>query len=885
MSDDLRILILEDVPTDAELVERELRRAGIAFVSERVDTRDAFLAELLEFAPDLVLSDYMMPKFNGMEALELVKERFPSIPLVIVTGSMNEETAVECLKAGAADYVIKERLVRLGPAVKGVLAENRVAEEKRKAQEGMRAAARAWRATFDAMRDAVSLLDAEGRVLRCNTAMSDLLGKSWEEIIGSHCCELLHGKHEHTNRCPYVHMCGSQQREGMLLARNDRWFDVTVDPMLDEAGKLIGVVHTMRDITERTRSQERYRALFESSRDAIMILEPPAWRFTSGNPACIKMFGLQSEAELISVTPWELSPERQPDGRPSAAKAKDVIETAMSQGSHLFEWRHRRIDGREFPATVLLTRVQLGGQAFVQATVRDITALKEAEEGLRASERRYRALFEGATEGILVADVETHAFRYANPAICRLLGYSEQEMLRLGVQDIYPSESLPQALAMVEAQVRGDMTLEREVPCRRKDGTVVHADINMAPVEIDARPCAVGFFTDATERELLEEQLRQSQKLEAIGQLAGGVAHDFNNLLTGIKGYTALALDEMEQGTQVYSDLTEVCQLSDRAADLTRQLLAFSRKQPLRPEVIDLNELVEDTAKMLGRLIGEDVELELSPTRPLDRVCVDPGQIEQVLMNLAINARDAMPNGGKLTIETANVTLDQEYVKHRIQVEPGAYVMVAVSDTGCGMDAETQQRLFEPFFTTKGVGKSTGLGLATVYGIVKQHNGHIWVYSEPGAGTTFKVYLPRAAATAPAAGPPPEVKPAPGGSETILLVEDEPTVIEIAQRSLTASGYQVFTAASPAQAEELFEKHGDRIDLLVTDVVMPGSSGRQLYECLASKAPELKVLYMSGYTDNAILHHGVLAEGIAFMEKPFDSNVLLRKVREVLDGS
>ena len=388
--------------------------------------------------------------------------------------------------------------------------------------------------------------------------------------------------------------------------------------------------------------------------------------------------------------------------------------------------------------------------------------------------------------------------------------------------------------------------------------------------------------TEETRRQL-ETQLRQSQKLEAVGQLAGGVAHDFNNILTGIGGYTNFVLERLEKETQDYQDLSEVRRLTDRAADLTRQLLAFSRRQTLVPVVLNINAVLENLAKMLKRLIGEHLNLAFHPAADLGNARADPGQIEQVMMNLALNARDAMPDGGQLTIETANVELDQSHADRYVGVTPGRYVMLAVSDNGCGMDEATLEQIFEPFFTTKELGKGTGLGLATVYGIVKQHGGNIWVHSEPGKGTTFKIYLPRVGEEAETldrkrADPPPML-----GGETILLVEDEESVREIARRGLKDYGYAIISAGSPEEAEKMFDEHGDRIDLLLTDVVLPGRNGRQLYEALKAKSPSLKVLYTSGYTDNAILHHGVFDANTSFIQKPFTPSSLARKVREILD--
>ena len=388
---------------------------------------------------------------------------------------------------------------------------------------------------------------------------------------------------------------------------------------------------------------------------------------------------------------------------------------------------------------------------------------------------------------------------------------------------------------------------------------------------------------DVTEQHALEGQLRQTDRLESVGRLAGGVAHDFNNLLTGIKGFTQLAHDALPEGSPARADLEEVRQLSDRAASLTRQLLAFSRKQALEVAVFNINELVENCTKMLGRLIGEDIALEFLPADDLGSVEADPGQIEQILMNLAVNARDAMPTGGQITIETANVSLDEEYAKRHVGVNPGQYVMLAVTDTGCGMDPATQDQIFEPFFTTKEVDKGTGLGLATVYGIVKQHGGNIWVYSEIGEGTTFKVYLPRVDADDRGLATEAEPAAALGGAETILFVEDEKAVREVALRTLGAYGYHVLIAACAEEAEALFATRGAEIDLLVTDVVMPGKSGRELYSALAVERPSLMVIYTSGYTANAIVHLGVLEEGTQFIQKPYSPEALARKIRETLD--
>jgi signal transduction histidine kinase/CheY-like chemotaxis protein len=388
---------------------------------------------------------------------------------------------------------------------------------------------------------------------------------------------------------------------------------------------------------------------------------------------------------------------------------------------------------------------------------------------------------------------------------------------------------------------------------------------------------------EVAERKLAEEQLRQAQKMEAVGKLAGGVAHDFNNLLTVINGQTDLSLRRLSQDDPIYRKLEAIKGAGEQAASLTRQLLAFSRKQVLQPKVLDLNKVIFETNKILQRLIGEDVDLLIGLGPELGKVKADPSQLEQVLMNLAINARDAMPQGGKLTIETDDVFIDEEYASHHFSIHPGRYIVLAVSDTGCGMDEATQSHIFDPFFTTKEVGKGTGLGLSTVYGIVKQSGGNIWVYSEVGRGTTFKIYLP--CVESPIGEPKigAEDTDLQIGTETVLLVEDEERVRDMTKEILQESGYQVLEAKHGQDALRVADRHAGIIHLMLSDVVMPQMSGRELAERLAPLRKDMKVLYMSGYTDDAIVHHGVLDEGMSFIEKPFTPNALARKVREILN--
>jgi two-component system cell cycle sensor histidine kinase/response regulator CckA len=483
-------------------------------------------------------------------------------------------------------------------------------------------------------------------------------------------------------------------------------------------------------------------------------------------------------------------------------------------------------------------------------------------------------------EGIQVIDRDWR-YVYMNAAACEHSRRQPGELIGMTMQEAFPGiDQSPMFLQLARCMQDG-------VPSAMMN-EFSYPDGVTRSFELHIEPCAAGVVVlsiDVTEGRKIEAQLRHAQKMEAIGRLAGSVAHDFNNLLSVILGYSSMLLSDLKPVDPIRADIDLIRVAGEKAAALTRQLLAFSRQQVLAPKVLDLNELVQDAERMLRRLLGEDIQLVMLYDKNLSRVRVDPGQIDQVVMNLALNARDAMPTGGKLTIETKDVFLDAAYAADHLEVTPGPYVMLAVSDTGVGMDRETQLRIFEPFFTTKEVGKGTGLGLATVFGIVRQSGGSIWVYSELGAGTTFKVYLPRAT-QGELPGPPVFVEPVSlRGTETILLVEDQDEVRRVAQEILSRYGYHVIAAQNAGEALLSCERHPRTIHLLLTDVVMPQMSGRELAVRLETVRPDMKVLYMSGYTDNAIVHHGILDSGIAYVQKPLVPETLARRVREVLDQS
>jgi two-component system, cell cycle sensor histidine kinase and response regulator CckA len=523
----------------------------------------------------------------------------------------------------------------------------------------------------------------------------------------------------------------------------------------------------------------------------------------------------------------------------------------------------------------------------------EVSAHEKNEKGLQIQKAYLEQLLECAPEGILLAD-KNHRIIRTNAQFTRLFGYPPEETIgRIADDLIAPPQKFNEASDITLRVGRGE-PIRVETARRRKDGRLVFVELMAAPVWVgDEHVADYVSYRDITERKRsekemadLQEQLRQSQKMEGLGRLAGGIAHDFNNLLTVIKGYADLSLLHLKEGDALWSNIKEIDRASERAKDLTRQLLAFGRRQILQVKVLDLNSLVLDLEKMLRRILGEDIQLLTTLAEDLGRVRVDPGEIEQVIMNLAVNARDAMSSGGRLTIETTNVELDEDYARVHVGVTPGPYVMLSVSDTGVGMSREVQEKAFEPFFTTKETGKGTGLGLSTVYGIVKQSGGNIWIESEPGKGTTFKIYLPKVEGALDPLHRRGDSASLREGTEVVLLVEDETPVLDLVARFLRHQGYAVLEAADGEQALRIAEAHGkERIHLLLTDVVMPKMSGRELADRLKSLRPDLKVLFISGYTDNAIVRHGVLDAGVNFLQKPFSVAALGQKIRGALDGS
>lgn len=886
----LRVLFVEDQPADAELNLRALKEGGFEIASDTVETAEEFKRLLRSKHYDIVLVDYGLPGWTGLDAIRMLKDAGQDIPVIVVTGSLGDEAAVECIKAGAADYVLKDLLSRLPFAVRRALEEKALREERSRAQEALRESEERFRIVARATNDAVWDWDLVTDALSWGEGFTQLFGyqpaqiepgiESWyagihpedkDRVLSGIEGVIRGGGRRWSDEYRF------RRADGSYASIFDRGYVIH-----DDAGKPVRMIGAMMDITERHRvekafreSEEKYRLLFSQAPDAVLILDLETHDFLDANQAASELYG-HTHDEFVRLKAKDITAEPE--------RTAGALQEAQTGFLHVpLRW-HRKKDGAVFPVEITGRPFVWKGRSVMCVFLRDITDRWRAEEALRASEERFRRIVETAEEGIWVSDGENKT-TFANKKMADMLGYTQEEMMGVSLFDFMEEEERALAAHNVERR-RAGISEQHEFKFRRKDGSPLWAFLVTGPVLNEAGQYAgsLTMVTDMTQRRQLEEQLRQAQKMEAVGRLAGGIAHDFNNLLTIISGYSELLLERLEADNPMRGQAEQIKKAGDRAAALTRQLLAFSRQQVLVPQVLDLNHVVANTLSMLRRLIGEDVELVAVEGPGLGRVKADPGQLEQVIMNLAVNARDAMPRGGKLTLETANAELDETYARSHFPIQPGPYVMLAVSDTGCGMEAETQAHIFEPFFTTKEKGKGTGLGLAMVYGIIKQSGGYIWCYSEVGQGTAFKIYLPRVEEVEEMKGKVGVWVAPERCTETVLVVEDEPEVRQLARRILAAQGYQVLEARHGEDALLVCEQHPGPIHLLLTDVVMPEMGGPELAERLAPFRREMKVLYMSGYTDDAIVHHGVLTSGAAYLQKPFTPEALARKVWEVLRG-
>jgi two-component system cell cycle sensor histidine kinase/response regulator CckA len=765
----LRILYIEDDPADAELCLAALRRAGLEVQIELVATPEELARRLRENTFDIVLTDYRLPGWNGIDVLERIKLSGLDLPTILVTGTLGEGLAVECIKSGFTDYVLKDQLARLPVAIQH-------AQEKKALRNAERRAAKALR-----------------------------------------------------------------------------------------------------------QSEEHYRTLVENAPEAIVVFNADKRAFVDCNENALRLFGLTREQLLLS-NPAQLSAAIQPEGYSPHADEWETMAQALHGETPRFEWMFHNSNGEEFPAEVHLVRFPSPAHRLIRGSILNIKDRKRAEEALRESEARYRGLVNNATYGLYWVRVPEGNLLYVNPALVRMLGYeSAEDLLRIGfTRELYCNRS---AHEKTIADHLACGRVQATVDWKRKEGTIITVRISgrRAKYPDQNYDCAEVIVEDVSERTALEKQLVQAQKFEGIGQLAGGIAHDFNNMIGAILGWADLGAEETQSGSRLHRHFEKIRQQAERAASLTRQLLAFARRQILEPRNMDVNKTVSESVSLLENVIGSNIDIKMDLATDLAVVCADPTQVEQVLMNLCINARDAMPEGGSLLIETSNTAFDEKYCAAQPFARPGRYVMLSVTDTGTGMDAATLDRIFEPFFTTKEMGKGTGLGLATVYGIARQHGGFVHVYSEVGHGSRFRVFLPFSATAAVAPERVEDARPVRGGTETILVAEDHEGLREIARETLSNHGYQVLLAVDGEQAVQMFQSQRDQIDLVLLDVVLPKLSGPEAYLRICRENPEVPVIFATGYSPDIALLGRVQAQGLPVIQKPYSTRDLARKVRETLD--
>jgi two-component system cell cycle sensor histidine kinase/response regulator CckA len=764
----LHILIAEDNPDDLELTLRALGKSGLDLKIETVSTREEFVDKLEQKPVDLVLSDYRMPGWTGIDALTEIVKSGQDIPLILLTGTLGDGKAVECIKLGITDYVLKHQLARLPMAIIRAQEERLLREGERKANDAMR------------------------------------------------------------------------------------------------------------------QSEAHFRTLVENAPEAIVVLDVKKGVFIDCNNNALKLFKM-SRPDLMRVGPCELSPPFQPDGRHSAIAAREWFERTRNDAKPSFEWIHRNAADEEIACEVHLVRLPSPTHESIRASILDITERKRSEAAVRYIEDRYRGLVNNASYGIYWVTFDDQLLD-ANLAMVEMLGYeSVEELLRLTKSaGIFVD---PTAFAELAEVSRQHARVEAKVEWKRKDDKRITVRLVGRRTKDLFRKvdCMEFFVEDISERLALEKQLAQVQKFEAIGQLAGGIAHDFNNMIGAILGWAELGIEETEKDSRLNRHFNKVRQQAERAAALTQQLLAFARRQILEPRNVDLNHCVTETLSLLEKVIGSNIEIRVNLHLDPPAVRADPTQIAQVVMNLCINARDAMPKGGKLDIESSSVTIDEAFCCAHSIAHVGKFAVIRVTDTGSGMEQGTLDRIFEPFFTTKETGKGTGLGLATIYGIVRQHGGFVDVESEVGVGTTFRVYLPFTASGAVAAVAKTDPNAVRGGVETILVAEDHDGLRELARETLLGLGYNVLIACDGEQAVREFQQYNGTIDLLVFDVMLPKKSGPEAYAEISKRKAGLPIIFATGYSADIALLHKAEMQGAMLLQKPYIPRDLARRVRETLD--
>jgi PAS domain S-box-containing protein len=1013
----LNALIVEDSADDAELVAHHLRKAGFDLNWHRVETEQDFLAELNQ-RPDIILSDYSMPQFSGLRAAILTQESGLNIPLILISGTVGEDVAVEAMKHGATDYLLKDRIGRLGAAVEHALREAEERAERRRMEEALKNERSLLRTLVDLAPDFIFVKDTQGRFLLVNESLarsycrtpSDMLGRTDAELLSADMAgrfqsgerQVLasnsalavedtlsfpdglvrtvvtnmavfpnaHGQvggfvgigHNITERKRVedeLRQSEANLAEAQRIARLGSWtYDIATGAVRwsnelyrifeiertafgnnhesflncihpndrlrvaqknaearvdgksfeieyrvptrtgglktiheighavkDAAGKIVGLFGVAQDITERKLTEAKLRQL------SIVVEQSPASVIVTDIQGNIEYVNSKF-TELTGYSPAEVlgkNPRVLKSGEMPAEAYQQLWKTISSGKTWWGEFHNRKKNGELYWEWARISPIldDTGQPTHYVAVKEDMTERRRAEIALRESEERFRLVTENASDLITVINNQG-IIRFQSPSIERVLGYKPEEWInRSGFEFVHPEDMTKAAAALQrKADDPAPPPIFAEFRFRHRDGSWrIMQVIGQSIPKHRSEGFIVLNSRDITENRKLEEQFRQSQKMEAFGQLAGGVAHDFNNILAVIQMQAGMLRSEQDLSPMQMDYAAEIEKATQRAANLTRQLLLFSRRQTLQLRNVNLNDIVANITKMLHRILGEDIRINIKHDQQELFIHADAGMMDQILLNLTVNCRDAMPKGGELFIETSAVKFDELAVAQSHKARPGLFACLSVSDTGCGIPPEILPRIFEPFFTTKDVGKGTGLGLATVFGIVQQHQGWINVYSEVGHGTTFRIYLPGLATVAGKEPTLPRLESVRGGDETILVVEDDLSLRVSVRNALSRLGYHVLEAQTGIRALELWNQNREKIRLLFTDMVMPdGMTGKELAGKLLQKDPKLKVIYTSGYSAEVAGREFPLNEGTNFLAKPFEAQKLAQTVRECLDN-
>jgi len=885
------VLVVEDEAIIARDLQWRLQSMGydVPFIS--ASGEDA-VRKAREIKPDLVLMDIMLlGEMDGIEAANQIRSK-DDIPVMYLTSYADDELLERAKITEPFGYMIKPIGDReLFSGIELTLSKHRTEKKIRENQK--------WLSTvLSSIGDAVITTDINGNIVFMNPAAESLTGWRAEEASGKYIEEIFNIINEQSGE-KVKNPIERVLRDKIVTSLADNTLLITKDgskipiddssaPIKDEEDNVTGVVLAFSNITERKRSEnalrkseEQVRMLLNSTAEAIYGVDLEG-KCTFCNPSCLRLLGYENETALLGKNMHRLTHHTRMDGTVypvSECRINDVIR--RGEGIHVDDEILWRSDGSSFYAEYRCYPVYADGTIIgAVVTFLDITDRRQAEKFIKN-------ILESVGEGFIVIDNQ-YRILSANRAFCEYVKRPLEEVTGRRCYEVSHYVNKPCYEQGEECPVR--YTFETGDPHTvihthyDKDGKPSYVEIRAYPMKNESGETisVIELVNDITEKRKLESQLRQAQKMEAVGLLAGGVSHDFNNILTAIVGYGNLLRMKMKEDDPLRHNVTQILASVERGANLTHSLLAFSRKQVMNPRPVNFNAIVESVHKLLKRLIGEDIELKTLLTAEDVTVMADSGQIEQVLMNLATNARDAMPNGGRLTIETERIEVKEAYITSHGYGLPGTYVLISVTDSGTGMDEATKAKLFEPFFSTKEVGKGTGLGLAMIYGIIKQHNGYINVYSEPGEGTTFKIYLPviKAKIEAPTL---PEVLPSAGGTETVLIAEDDESARELTKTVLQEFGYSVIEAKDGEDAVEKFMQNSKTIKLLLLDVIMPKKSGPEVLNEIKKVMPDIKALFISGYTADTIHKKKLLDEHINFVSKPFSPQVILQKIREVLD--